>query len=190
VAGVTFSAFPNLTGGTGMDIFKFSAGKGVTGAINGGGGGDWLDYAAYTTAVTVNLGACPRFLNFCKEIIMPARLMALDGGSDIPLNRPMVMVGRHPACDARLDSPRVSRRHCCLHLQEGSVVVRDLSSTNGIQINDTRVKLGRLRPGDELSIAHCRYRFHDEPDPDRDRDGFPMPRPVPFPTLPQVPANP
>jgi Ca2+-binding RTX toxin-like protein len=55
VAGVTFSAFPNLTGGTGMDVFKFSAGKGVTGAIHGGGGGDWLDYASYTTAVTVNL---------------------------------------------------------------------------------------------------------------------------------------
>jgi hypothetical protein len=55
VAGLTFSAFQNLTGGTGMDIFKFSAGKNVTGAINGGGGGDWLDYSLYTTAVTVNL---------------------------------------------------------------------------------------------------------------------------------------
>jgi hypothetical protein len=55
VAGVTFSAFPNLTGGTGMDVFKFSAGNGVTGKINGGGGGDWLDYALYTTPVTVNL---------------------------------------------------------------------------------------------------------------------------------------
>jgi hypothetical protein len=55
VAGVTFSAFANLIGGTGVDVFKFSAGKGVTGKINGGGGGDWLDYASYTTPVTVNL---------------------------------------------------------------------------------------------------------------------------------------
>ncbi len=55
VAGVTFSAFQNLTGGTGMDIFKFSAGKNVTGAIKGGGGSDWLDYSSYTTPVTVNL---------------------------------------------------------------------------------------------------------------------------------------
>jgi len=55
VAGVTFSAFPNLTGGTGMDIFKFSNGKNVTGTIKGGGGADWLDYSSYTTAVTVNL---------------------------------------------------------------------------------------------------------------------------------------
>ena len=121
---------------------------------------------------------------------MPTRLVAIDGGPDISLNRPMVMVGRHPACDARLDSLRVSRRHCCVHLREGAVVVRDLGSTNGIRINGTRVELGRLRPGDELSIAHRRYRFHDGPDPDRDRDGFPTPRPVPFPTLPQEPANP
>jgi hypothetical protein len=57
VAGASFTNVQNLTGGTGMDIFKFSAGKGVSGAINGGGGGDWLDYSAYTTAVTVNLAA-------------------------------------------------------------------------------------------------------------------------------------
>jgi hypothetical protein len=55
VAGVSFSAFPNLTGGSGMDIFLFSAGKGVTGKIDGGGGGDWLDNSQYTTPVTVNL---------------------------------------------------------------------------------------------------------------------------------------
>ena len=41
----------------------------------------------------------------------------------------------------------------------GEVVVRDLGSTNGIRINGQRVEIGRLRPGDELSIAHIRYRL-------------------------------
>jgi hypothetical protein len=41
----------------------------------------------------------------------------------------------------------------------GEVVVRDLGSTNGIRINGQRVESGRLRPGDELSIAHIRYRL-------------------------------
>jgi hypothetical protein len=45
----------NLTGGTAMDTFVFSPGGMITGKINGGGGGDWLDYSAFTTAVTVNL---------------------------------------------------------------------------------------------------------------------------------------
>jgi hypothetical protein len=42
---------------------------------------------------------------------------------------------------------------------QGEVIVRDLGSTNGIRINGQRVEIGRLRPGDELSIAHIRYRL-------------------------------
>jgi predicted component of type VI protein secretion system len=91
--------------------------------------------------------------------IMPARLVALDEGPDIPLDRAMVVVGRHPQCDARLDSLRVSRHHCCMTQDHGEVLVRDLNSTNGIRINGQRVEMGRLRPGDELSIAHIRFRF-------------------------------
>lgn len=90
---------------------------------------------------------------------MPARLVALDEGPDIPLDRSMIVVGRHPQCDARLDSLRVSRHHCCMSHDHGEVVVRDLGSTNGIRINGQRVEFGRLRTGDELSIAHIRYRL-------------------------------
>ena len=90
---------------------------------------------------------------------MSARLVALDEGPDIVLDRAMVVVGRHPACDARLDSLRVSRHHCCMMQESGEVVVRDLGSTNGIRINGQRVEMGRLKPGDELSIAHIRYRL-------------------------------
>ena len=90
---------------------------------------------------------------------MTARLVALDEGQDIVLDRAMVVVGRHPACDARLDSLRVSRHHCCMMQESGEVVVRDLGSTNGIRINGQRVEMGRLKPGDELSIAHIRYRL-------------------------------
>lgn len=90
---------------------------------------------------------------------MPARLVALDEGPDIPLDQPMVVVGRHPQCTARLDSLRVSRHHCCMTQDQGDVVVRDLGSTNGIRINGQRVEFGRLHSGDELSIAHIRYRL-------------------------------
>jgi hypothetical protein len=90
---------------------------------------------------------------------MTARLVAIDEGPDILLDRAMVVVGRHPACDTRLDSLRVSRHHCCMMQESGEVVVRDLGSTNGIRINGQRVEMGRLKPGDELSIAHIRYRL-------------------------------
>ena len=93
------------------------------------------------------------------RLSMPVRLVALDEGPDITLDRTIVVVGRHPACDMRLDSLRVSRHHCCMTQEGGEVVVRDLGSTNGIRINGQRVEIGRLRPGDELSIAHIRYRL-------------------------------
>ena len=90
---------------------------------------------------------------------MAPRLVALDDGVDIVLDRAMIVVGRHPQCDARLDSLRVSRHHCCMTVDQGAVLVRDLGSTNGIRINGHRVEYGRLQEGDELSIAHIRYRL-------------------------------
>src|SRR3954462_11182066 len=103
---------------------------------------------------------------------MPSRLVALDERSDIPLDRTMVVVGRHPQCDARLASLRVSRRHCCMTQDNGEVVVRDLGSTNGIRINGQRVEMGRLRPGAELSIALIRPRT-------KSSQGKERPRPEP-----------
>jgi predicted component of type VI protein secretion system len=89
------------------------------------------------------------------------RLLSLDEGPDILLDRAMLVVGRHPQCDARLDSIRISRRHCCMMYDRdtGVVIIRDLGSTNGVRINGQRVEMGKLRVGDELSIAHIRYRL-------------------------------
>ena len=90
---------------------------------------------------------------------MPPRLVCLDGDADFSLDRALVLVGRHRWCDVRIASTRVSRRHCCLALDRDGVLVRDLGSTNGTRINGRRVEEGVLRPGDELSIAHCRFQL-------------------------------
>src|SRR5262249_57189414 len=52
--GVTFSEVENLRGGAAADAFVFGLG-GVSGTIDGGGGGGTLDYAADFFGVTVNL---------------------------------------------------------------------------------------------------------------------------------------
>jgi hypothetical protein len=57
VGNVYFSSFANLTGGSSLDVFMFENGASITGTINGGGGGDWLDDSLVTTPVTVNLAA-------------------------------------------------------------------------------------------------------------------------------------
>jgi hypothetical protein len=92
---------------------------------------------------------------------MPTRLVGSAGRPDILLDRVLVVVGRHPHCDARLCSSQVSRWHCCPTEVEGAVWVRDLGSANGIWINGRRVISGRLRSGDVLAIPHVCYRLEE-----------------------------
>ncbi len=91
---------------------------------------------------------------------MPAQLVALNEGPSIWLDKPILLVGRHPECDIQIDSRKISRRHCCIAQVSDYLVVRDLGSTNGIRINGVRVTEGRLKPGDELTIGNHRYRVH------------------------------
>jgi WD40 repeat protein len=116
---------------------------------------------------------------------MIAKLVALDGGPDILLDRPSMSVGRHPACDARLESLRVSRRHCRIAREDSQFVVRDLGSTNGIKINGTGVQMGRLMAGDVLSIAQFRYRLEELHDGDDIVFVLPPPKRFTFPEVPE-----
>jgi pSer/pThr/pTyr-binding forkhead associated (FHA) protein len=97
----------------------------------------------------------------------PLYLIAAQLRLKVPVGRAPVVVGRHRFCDVRIDSIRVSRLHCCLTEKDGEVLVRDLGSSNGIQINGVRVESGCLRDGDELLIAHLA--FHIQTHPDRER---------------------
>ncbi|MHB1426108.1 MAG: FHA domain-containing protein [Gemmataceae bacterium] len=89
---------------------------------------------------------------------MPAQLVALDEGPSILLDKPILLLGRHPECDIQIESRKVSRRHCCVAQVSDYLVVRDLGSTNGIRINGLRVLEGRLTAGDELTIGNFRYK--------------------------------
>jgi pSer/pThr/pTyr-binding forkhead associated (FHA) protein len=88
---------------------------------------------------------------------MPAQLLALTDGPSILLDKPILLLGRHPECDIQLNSRKVSRRHCCIAQVRDYLVVRDLGSTNGIRVNGARVLEGKLKTGDELTIGNFRY---------------------------------
>ena len=89
---------------------------------------------------------------------MPAQLVALNDGPSILLDKPILLVGRHPECDIQIESRKISRRHCCIAQVSDFLVVRDLGSTNGIRINGVRVGEGRLAAGDELTLGNNRYK--------------------------------
>ena len=88
---------------------------------------------------------------------MAIRLAPLGEGPPIPLDRPIVFIGRHADCDVRIDSKKISRRHCCIVQLHHKLVIRDLGSTNGIYFNGQRVDEAVLVLQDEVQIANLRY---------------------------------
>jgi pSer/pThr/pTyr-binding forkhead associated (FHA) protein len=62
-------------------------------------------------------------------------------------------IGRAPRADFVVDAALVSRLHCRLTATVDAVEVVDLSSTNGVFVNDKRVKKANLAAGDRLRIG-------------------------------------
>ncbi len=89
---------------------------------------------------------------------MPAQLISLDDGPSVLLDKPILLIGRHPECDIQIDSRKISRRHCCIAQVADYLVIRDLGSTNGVRVNGDRVLEGRLDEGDEVTIGASRFR--------------------------------
>lgn len=69
-------------------------------------------------------------------------------------------IGRHDDCVIRIRSSQVSRRHCELFEADGSLIVRDLGSSNGTFVNGDRIEAPRvLHPGDALTIGGVTLRI-------------------------------
>ena len=63
-------------------------------------------------------------------------------------------LGRATGADFIIEAPLVSRVHCRLTIApSGDLEVRDLDSTNGTFVNDERVEIAHLKPGDRLRIG-------------------------------------
>jgi predicted component of type VI protein secretion system len=92
---------------------------------------------------------------------MSFQLVPLNPGAApvITLQRPVVLIGRHVDCDARIESAKISRRHCCIAMAYDRVILRDLGSRNGIRVNGRLVEEVRLQAGDEVAIGSILYRF-------------------------------
>jgi pSer/pThr/pTyr-binding forkhead associated (FHA) protein len=92
-----------------------------------------------------------------SDVTQPAILLIRSGrhqGRLFTLPDEEVIVGRDETCRVRLNSSDVSRRHCSIRSTSRGIVVRDLGSRNGTQVNDQRID-GEvvLAPGDVLRIG-------------------------------------
>jgi pSer/pThr/pTyr-binding forkhead associated (FHA) protein len=65
------------------------------------------------------------------------------------------VIGRSRDVDLQIDNADVSRRHAVIYWSEGSIVVKDLGSTNGTMVNGYPIDSTVVRPADVIRIGNC-----------------------------------
>lgn len=89
--------------------------------------------------------------------MLQADLKVLGGkfqGKLIPLTTKRFLVGREQDCHLRPNSESVSRHHCAFILDDFTIRLRDLGSTNGTRVNDELIRSEVvLKDGDQIHIG-------------------------------------
>jgi len=98
---------------------------------------------------------------------MALRILYKSGGSDagIPLDRPLLSIGRAAECDLSLRHGSVSRRHAEIRQERGGWWVTDLGSTNGTRLNGTESLRRALRHGDVIQVGEIELSVVDDDAP-------------------------
>src|SRR5216684_4348709 len=65
----------------------------------------------------------------------------------------VVIAGRTAQCDLHLDDPSVSRRHCSITFENGTLRIQDLQSANGTYVNELSVSDAIVQPGDVIRLG-------------------------------------
>jgi pSer/pThr/pTyr-binding forkhead associated (FHA) protein len=95
---------------------------------------------------------------------MPKLLLKFSGMvlKDVPLDKPLITIGRKMDNDVVIDNLAVSGHHAKVVEESGTYFVEDTGSTNGTFVNDTKVAKQRLQSGDQIRIGKHVLVFEDE----------------------------
>lgn len=75
-----------------------------------------------------------------------------DAGKVWKEQKPLVFIGRRNA-DVILDDQEASRQHAVIELHGDHFVLKDLGSTNGTYLDDTKVSAADIRDGSKIRIG-------------------------------------
>jgi pSer/pThr/pTyr-binding forkhead associated (FHA) protein len=80
-------------------------------------------------------------------------------GTEFELDRPRLVIGRGEAVDLRVDAVSVSSEHAALEADSNGFGIRDLASTNGVQVNGGDVISTDLKHGDRILLGECELQY-------------------------------
>lgn len=96
---------------------------------------------------------------------MGARIVVSFEGAivaEVELDKPVTVVGRHPACDIWIDHPAVSGRHMLFRLVNRTVYIEDLASTNGTKVNGIATSHQVVHHLDLVEVGKHKLHFFDD----------------------------
>jgi hypothetical protein len=91
--------------------------------------------------------------------------LLINGQQGVPLNLPLINVGRSRENHIVLDDPSVSRHHLQLRLRFGRYTLFDAQSQSGTYVNDVLIKEHRLQSGDVIRIGDTRLIYMEDDAP-------------------------
>ncbi|HEY7891385.1 MAG TPA: FHA domain-containing protein [Solirubrobacteraceae bacterium] len=72
----------------------------------------------------------------------------------LPLEQPLMHIGRGFSCEVCLEDQSVSRRHAIIKRTNTVTEILDERSSNGTYVNGQRVSAARLKDGDVIVLGH------------------------------------
>ncbi len=94
---------------------------------------------------------------------MQLHLKVETGGSQgklISVNRDKFLIGRSDDCHLRPKSESISRRHCAIIRKDGRILIIDLKSRNGTEVNGKKLDPSRakiLKDGDHIKVGKLEF---------------------------------
>lgn len=79
--------------------------------------------------------------------------LIIQGRRHVPLDQPLIRIGRRIDNDIILDSPSISREHAQIRWRQRHFVLYDLSSHGRTMVNGEVIKEYILRPGDVIALS-------------------------------------
>jgi len=83
-------------------------------------------------------------------------LIVVEGrgeGTEHVITAPSLTIGRGPAVDIVIADDAMSKQHVALEVTAEGFRVRDLGSTNGVQVNGSKVPAADLKHGDRIALG-------------------------------------